>query len=48
MTQDDEEGEAGKHVRCHVIDYVGTIMEPSPTSLCTPVHPSGLSLASSC
>lgn len=46
MSQEDGEGEAGKHVRCDVVDYVGTIMEPLPTSLShKSVHPSSLNSA---
>lgn len=46
MRQEDKESEAGKHVRCDVIDYVGTIREPLPTSLShRSVHPSSMSLA---
>lgn len=40
----DEGRETRKHVRCDVIDYVGTITEPQPTSLShKSVHPSSLS-----
>lgn len=33
MRQEDKEREEGKHVRCYVIDFIGTIMEPQPASL---------------
>ena len=44
MRQEDKEREEGKHVRCYVIEFIGIIMEPQPTSLSyKSVHPSGTS-----
>lgn len=46
MWLEDKDRDAGKHVRSDVIDYVGTIMEPPPTSLShRSVHPSSMSFA---